>query len=63
MDNFEQLIKYVKHTGSVISSIDCIIRYESDVKVIKDKLRDLLDKDARFDKMMYKENKKECNGQ
>ena len=57
MGSFEKLVKYVKHTGSIIASIDCIIRYDSDVKVIKEKLRDLLDRDARFDKKMYKGEK------
>ena len=53
MDNFERLIKYATHVGRMKSVIDCIILYENDVKVIKEKLKDLLDKDARFDKMMY----------
>ena len=53
MDNFERLIKYATHVGRMKSVIDCIILYEDDVKVIKEKLKDLLDKDARFDKMMY----------
>ena len=53
MDNYNRLIEYAKHTGYIVSAIGSIILYESDVKVIKKKLRDLLDKDARFDKTMY----------
>ena len=58
MDNneiyyFERLMKYAEHIGHIKSSIDSIILYESDIRVIKEKLRDLLDKDARFDKIMY----------
>ena len=56
MDNkyFNLLRKQIKHTGSIIASIDCIVRYDKDVDVIKEKLRDLLDKDTRFDKNIYK---------
>ena len=56
MDNkyFNLLSKQIKHTGSIIASIDCIVRYDKDVDVIKEKLRDLLDKDTRFDKNIYK---------
>ena len=50
---FNLLRKQIKHTGSIVASIDCIIRYDKDVDDIKEKLRDLLDKDAKFDKMMY----------
>ena len=53
MGNYKRLIEYAKHIGYIKSSIDSIILYESDVKVIKEKLKDLLDKDARFDKIMY----------
>ena len=56
MDNkyFNLLRKQIKHTGSIVASIDCIIKYDKDVNVIKEKLRDLLDKDARFDKVIYR---------
>ena len=56
MDNkyFNLLRKQIKHTGSIIASIDCIVRYDKDVDVIKEKLRDLLDKDTGFDKNIYK---------
>ena len=53
MDNYNRLIEYAKHTGYIVSAIGSIILYENDVKVIKEKLKDLLDKDARFDKTMY----------
>ena len=53
MDNHSLLIEYAKHTGYIVSTIGSIILYENDVKVIKEKLKDLLDKDARFDKIMY----------
>tara|TARA_R110002020_G_scaffold223222_1_gene432251 strand:+ start:253 stop:435 length:183 start_codon:yes stop_codon:yes gene_type:complete len=55
MDNkyFNLLRQQIKHTGSIVASIDCIIRYDKDVNDIKEKLRDLLDKDAKFDKIMY----------
>ena len=52
---FERLMKYADHVGRIKSVIDCIILYESDVRVIKEKLRDLLDKDVKFDKIMYGE--------
>ena len=60
MDNnekyyFERLMKYAEHTGYIKSSINSIILYERDVRVIKEKLKDLLDKDARFEKIMYGE--------
>ena len=59
MDNkyFNLLRKQIKHTGSIIASIDCILRYDKDVNVIKEKLKDLLDKDARFDRNIYKGEK------
>ena len=55
MDNkyFNLLRQQIKHTGSIVASIDCILRYDKDVEDIKEKLRDLLDKDAKFDKIMY----------
>lgn len=54
MDKYFNLLrKYIKHTGSIVGSIDCIIRYDKDVNVIKEKLKDLLDKDTRFDKVIY----------
>ena len=55
MDNkyFNLLRQQIKHTGSIVASIDCILRYDKDVDDIKEKLRDLLDKDAKFDKIMY----------
>ena len=54
MDKYFHLLRqHIKHTGNIIGSINCIIRYDKDVNVIKEKLRDLLDKDARFDKVMY----------
>ena len=59
MDNkyFNLLRQQIKHTGSIVASIECIVLYEKDVNVIKEKLRDLLDKDAIFDKKMYKGEK------
>ena len=59
MDNkyFNLLRQQIKHTGSIVASIDGIVRYDKDVNVIKEKLKDLLDKDARFDKNMYKAEK------
>ena len=53
MDNHNRLIEYAKHTGYIVSAIGSIILYENDVKVIKEKLKDLLDKDTRFGKIMY----------
>ena len=52
---FERILKYAKHVGYVKSFISSIILYEDDVIVIKEKLKDLLDKDVRFDKAMYGE--------
>ena len=59
MDNkyFNLLRQQIKHTGSIVASIDGIVRYDKDVNVIKEKLKDLLDKDARFDKNMYNAEK------
>ena len=58
MDKYFNLLrKQIKHTGSITASIDCIVRYDKDVNVIKEKLKDLLDKDARFDRNIYKGEK------
>ena len=60
MDKYFNLLrKQIKHTGSITASIDCIVRYDKDVDVIKEKLKDLLDKDARFDKKIYKNKESE----
>lgn len=56
MDNFKRLVKYVKHVGYIIAKIDCIVRYDDDINIIKEKLREILDKDERFDIKMYKGN-------
>ena len=58
MDNlekyyFERLMKYAKHIGYIKASIYSIVMYERDSEVIRERLHDLLDKDARFDKIMY----------
>ena len=54
MDKYFHLLRQqVKHTGSIMASIDSIIRYDKDVHIIKEKLMDIVDKDARFDKIMY----------
>ena len=56
MDKYFHLLRQqVKHTGSLVASIDSIIRYEKDVDVIKEKLKDLLDRDTRFDRTIYGE--------
>ena len=56
MDKYFHLLrKQVKHTGSIVASIDSIIRYDKDVDVIKEKLKDLLDRDTRFDRTIYGE--------
>ena len=56
MDKYFHLLrKQVKHTGSLVASVDSIIRDDKDVDVIKEKLKDLLDRDARFDKTIYGE--------
>ena len=54
MDNkyFNLLIQQVRHTGSIVAKIDSIIRYENDVKIIKEKLIDIMDSDAIFEKIM-----------
>ena len=54
---FERLMKYADHLGRIKATIEIIIMHENDVKVMKKKLKDLLDKDARFDKKMYKGEK------
>ena len=57
MDKYFHLLrKQVKHTGSIVASVDSIIRYDKDVDVIKEKLMDIVDKDARFDKIIMGEN-------
>ena len=56
MDKYFHLLRQqVKHTGSLMASVDSIIRYDKDVDVIKEKLKDLLDRDTRFDKTIYGE--------
>ena len=57
MDKYFHLLRQqVKHTGSLVASIDSIIRYDKDVDVIKEKLMDIVDKDARFDKIIMGKN-------
>ena len=49
---FNLLIQQVRHTGSIVAKIDSIVRYENDVKIIKEKLIDIMDNDAIFEKIM-----------
>ena len=53
-NHFEKrLYKYARHTGYIKGSLENIILFDDNIDSIKEKLKDILDKDAKFDREMY----------